>query len=58
MDIPTFLYVTAGISALLLICGIVAVILIIFLLQEIKLELQGIELELRYVNEYNNSKSD
>lgn len=46
MDIPTMLYVTAGISAFLIIFVLVAAILIIWLLQDIKMEL-------RYLNDHN-----
>lgn len=46
MDIPTMLYVTAGISAFLVLFVLVAAILIIWLLQDIKMEL-------RYLNDHN-----
>jgi hypothetical protein len=49
MDIPTLFYVTAGISAFLVLFVLVAAILIIWLLQDIKMEL-------RYLNDHNISR--
>ena len=46
MDIQTLFYVSAGISAFLILFVLVAAILIIWLLQDIKMEL-------RYLNDHN-----
>ena len=50
MDILTMLYVTAGISAFLVLFVLVSAILIIWLLQDIKMEL-------RYLNDHNISRN-
>jgi hypothetical protein len=49
MDIQTLFYVTAGISAFLVLFVLVAAILIIWLLQDIKMEL-------RFLNDNNISR--
>ncbi len=49
MDLPTLFYVTAGIAAFLVLFVLIAAILIIWLLQDIKMEL-------RYMNDHSISR--